>query len=118
DFLAQRSEKALDGARRALLQRASMDWAKLSRHRIPGLEVLRVHRTVFDRAKIRHTAQFDGLETIGNRKVAGGPRLCRSLHEIRPDRQGDACTVSVAANRGGLIEADPHAGHHRARESN
>src|SRR5581483_8820217 len=117
DSTAKRAKQPLNGARRLLLVAALMDWAQLSRNLIAVLEVLQVRRTAVDRLQIRDAAQFDRTQRGRDGQLACRTEPRDPLHEVRPDRHGDARGVRLATDRRRLIKADPHADDHRIREA-
>src|SRR5947209_854411 len=70
DPFAERSEKPLDGAGRALLERAAVDGTQLRRDAIARLEVLGVHGTFRDRPPVRLAAQLHGIQPIRHHEIS------------------------------------------------
>src|SRR5688572_12232310 len=116
-FFTQRSQHALDGPRRPLLEAPPVDRTKLSWNRVASLQILGVDRALVYRPEVRHVAQFDRFEAIGDGELHRRPRVGGSLHEVRPDWQRNPGTVRLPANRRRLIEANPYTDHDRTREA-
>src|SRR5258708_5027720 len=86
----ERAEEALNGPLRLLLERATMNWTQSRRLGIAIFEVLVVDGTALDGLQVRHAAEFHAVHAVRNRKLRGRELTGRPLHEVSPDRQGDA----------------------------
>src|SRR5262245_46087552 len=93
-----------------------MDRATLARHDVAFLEILGVDRTVVDGLRVRNLAQLDRFETFRRVEIAGRSDPRGPLHELGPDWQRDARAVRVRADRGRLVEPDPHADDETSRK--
>src|SRR3954465_8292486 len=94
-----------------------MDWTQLARDLVVLLEVLRVGGATLDGAQVRHTADLARLESGGHGKRLRGQASRGAPHEVGPDRQRYSRAGAAADDPFRLIEADPHANHHRRVET-